>query len=366
MLKKKTKRWIGVAISILILLVLAAFQSRWQLTLSGQPITTQNRSHSLPARSHATPEAVAAETNAPPTAQPQPSPVMKTTNTPKVDSDRLWQSMQALVGERFTATQRQQTRAYLKQELQAAGWSSQEIPFSGGINLIAHRPGTNPRAGTLLVGAHYDTVAGSPGADDNASGVATVVEIARLMGDRSSPRGLTLAFFDLEEQGLKGSAAFANDPEQIKDLAGVVVLEMVGYRCQTPGCQRKPKGLMIALPSDRGDFLVVVGDVEHQPLLHQFHQAESPNLPAVLTLPTPFKGVLTPDLLRSDHAPFWLQDIGAVMVTDTANFRNPHYHQPSDTLETIDRDFLDGAAQIVTNTISQLLQGDKSLATPKP
>ncbi|UBF23566.1 M28 family peptidase [Kovacikia minuta CCNUW1] len=82
-----------------------------------------------------------------------------------------------------------------------------------------------------------------------------------------------------------------------------------------------------------------------------------------MTLPIPFKGVFTPDVLRSDHAPFWAQNIGAVMVGDTANFRNPHYHQPSDTVETLDRTFFAGSAQRVVDAVTQLLSSNKPLTT---
>jgi hypothetical protein len=79
-------------------------------------------------------------------------------------------------------------------------------------------------------------------------------------------------------------------------------------------------------------------------------------LPAVVALPVPLKGLLTPDVLRSDHAPFWYKGIGAVLVTDTADLRSPHYHQSSDTLATIDRPFFAGSAQIVVNAVAKLLE----------
>ncbi|NJO47556.1 MAG: M28 family peptidase [Oscillatoriales cyanobacterium RM2_1_1] len=81
-------------------------------------------------------------------------------------------------------------------------------------------------------------------------------------------------------------------------------------------------------------------------------------LPPVVTLPVPLKGIFTPDVLRSDHAPFWYQQIPAVLVTDTANLRSPHYHQPSDTLENLDREFFLGSAQVVVNTLAKLLNPD--------
>jgi Zn-dependent M28 family amino/carboxypeptidase len=239
--------------------------------------------------------------------------------------------------------------------------------FEQGVNLVAERAGSVPKAGTLLVVAHYDTVPNSPGADDNASAVATLLELGRLLRSRSTPRTLKLVFFDQEETGLLGSFAFAAQPENLMNLVGVTNLEMLGYACATPGCQKYPDELKDLLPSglrDRGDFVGVLGDQEHPALLQAFQAARRDPLPPVITLPIPFKGILTPDVLRSDHAAFWANGIGAVMVGDTANFRNPHYHQPSDTPETLDRAFFAGAAQLVINATTLLLENE-SYAYPE-
>ena len=187
--------------------------------------------------------------------------------------------------------------------------------------------------------------------------------MARLLGTRPTLRPLKIAFFDQEEVGLRGSLAYTAEPGNLKNLAGVVNLEMMGYACYTPGCQTFPEGLPVKPPSDRGDFLGVVGDQEHLPLLTVFQTPGAEGLPPIVTLPVPFKGLLTPDLLRSDHAPFWARNIGAVIVGDTANFRNPHYHRPSDAPETLDRAFLSGSAQRVVNAVTVLLESRASLET---
>ncbi len=307
------------------------------------------------------------------------SPLPSATITPvkpqgaTVDAQRLWTHVQALAFARQTPEARQQAQDYIFRELHSLGWSPTLVTFNGGTNLVTQTSDASSRAGRILVAAHYDSVAESPGADDNASAVATVLEIARLFSDRqrhlgghaSTSRTLQLAFFDQEEQGALGSYAYANAPTNLTDLEAVIVVEMVGYACHTPGCQRRPQGLAIEPPTAFGDFLAVVGDAEHLPLLRTFEQVQRSDLPPLLTLAVPFKGVLTPDLLRSDHAPFWFQGIGAVMVTDTANFRNPHYHQPSDRPETLDRHFLTGAAQIVANATAALLESQTPLTTAR-
>ncbi|WP_199320435.1 M20/M25/M40 family metallo-hydrolase [Leptolyngbya sp. FACHB-261] len=279
------------------------------------------------------------------------------TNPPLVDADSLFGHITALASERYTQAEREQARAYLVRTLQQLGWSPLSLPFETGVNLLAQRVGTDPTAGAILVAAHYDTVPGSPGADDNASGLAVVLEVARLLRSRPTARSLQVAFFDREEAGLLGSRAFVGNRSLLEDLRGVIVLDMIGFACRSPGCQRYPDGLPPLPLRDQGDFLAVLGDLEHSPLLKPFQAASMPpDLPPVLTLPVPLRGALLPDTLRSDHAPFWLKGIGALLVSDTANLRSPHYHQPSDTIGTLDSKFLAGAAQLVINATTALLE----------
>ncbi len=284
-------------------------------------------------------------------------------STPDVSADKLLAHIRALNYRRYTEASRDRARNYLMKSLQALGWSPTLQPFESGVNVFAERPGTDPQAGAVLVAAHYDTVEVSPGADDNSTGVAVVLEVARLLGSRPTPRTLQLALFDREEEGLLGSKAFTSSKAQVENLRGVVVMDMVGYACHTAGCQRYPVGLPVVPSTDKGDFLAVVGDSEHLPLLQAFQQSGQAGLPSVLTLPVPLKGILTPDTLRSDHARFWFQGIGAVLVSDTANLRTPHYHQPTDKPATLDRAFFEGSAQIVVNATAALLADRDRLET---
>lgn len=296
-------------------------------------------------------------------ATPQPKMESKPlVDTPQVSPTKLFSHIQRLNYTRYTPAERSRTRAYITTELQKLGWKPKLENFPDGINIIAKRQGTNKQAGTILVAAHYDTVYISPGADDNASGVAVLLEIARLLRTYATPRTLELVFFDREEAGLIGSRAFVMNQAHLQNLHGVIVMDMVGYACHTVGCQKYPVGLPVTPPSDKGNFVAVVGDIEHSSLLSAFHNTNrSTNLPPVLTLPIPFKGLLTPDVLRSDHAPFWYQGLGAILVTDTANLRTPHYHQPSDIPGTIDREFFTGTAQVVLNATINLLENRNDL-----
>lgn len=294
---------------------------------------------------------------------PKPPETSSPIDFPTISSKRIFTDLENLAFERYSELQREEARQYIIEQLQAAGWETQQQEFEGGINLYADRPGTDPDAGTILVAAHYDTVAFSPGADDNATGVAAVLEIARLLKNRETVRSLRVAFFDKEESGLWGSLAFAGNEQLRANLKGVIIADMIGYACHIPGCQSYPANIPVTPPSNKGDFIVVIGDAENLPLLNTFNSVKTDAIASknihtspVLTIPIPLKGVLTPDTLRSDHAPFWYQGIGAVLVTDTANLRNPHYHQPTDVVENIDREFFLGSAQLILNSTTTLLE----------
>ncbi|HEY9782373.1 MAG TPA: M28 family peptidase [Leptolyngbyaceae cyanobacterium] len=276
--------------------------------------------------------------------------------TLKVSREKLLAHIRALNYRRYTEAERDRTRSYLIKSLKQLGWKPELQTFEGGVNIFAQRQGTDAKAGSILVGAHYDTVSVSPGADDNATGVAVVLEVARLLGSRPTPRTLQLALFDREELGLLGSRAFVADEKHLENLQGAIVMDMVGFACHKVGCQKYPQGLPVVPPSDKGDFLAVVGDMEHATLLDAFQPSGQDNLLPVLTLPVPLKGMLMPDTLRSDHAPFWYRGVGAVLLTDTANLRTPHYHQPSDTLVTLDKSFFTASAQLVVNATTKLLE----------
>ncbi|HEY9861669.1 MAG TPA: M28 family peptidase [Candidatus Obscuribacterales bacterium] len=351
----RRRQWIWVALFLLVLVGLIASQD-WQMRSPDYRVvnyfhqdTSVSEQLSQPTESN--PNAIASLS---------PPPVV---NTPAVDPKRLFAHVQALAFERYSEGDRLQAREYILQILEEAGWQPYLQEFDGGVNVVAERAGTDPQAGSILVAAHFDTVLGSPGADDNATGVATTLEVAQLLRSRSTPRTLRVAFFDQEERGLLGSFAFSSDDSLLDNLQGVIIPEMLGYACYAPGCQTYPVGLPFKPTTSRGDFLAAIGDQEHLPLLAAFHQPVKPALPSVITLPIPLRGLLTPDLLRSDHAPFWQKGIGAVVITDTANFRTPHYHQPSDTPETIDQKFFAGSSQVIVNAVTALLEGRDSLAT---
>lgn len=222
------------------------------------------------------------------------------------------------------------------------------------VNVIAEL-GTGQGSGILDLGAHWDTVAGSPGADDNASGAAGLLEIAREFSTEPPVQPVRLCFFAEEEAGgLPGSTAHVEASLQRgEEVAAAMVLEMIGYRDLRFGSQQLPQQAAQLLESagatvpDRGDFIAMVGDTAAGELVLALRDAAErlePELPALpLVVPAGALG----DAARSDHATYWRAGIPGIMITDTANFRNPHYHRPTDTPETLDLDFAAQAAEMV-------------------
>ena len=205
-----------------------------------------------------------------------------------------------------------------------------------GVNLILRLPGRNPNLPPLLVGAHYDGPLHSPGADDNASGVAALLELARRWAATPTRRPVWLVAFDQEEWGMVGSAALA---AQLKNagqpLKLMVSLEMLAY---TSAEQSYPLPSMRAVYGDRGDFIALVANAGAGLLLPGLARAMGRHVPTKV-LPVPNGGQAIPDVRLSDHSPFWDAGYNALMVTDTSFMRNPHYHKMSDTVETLDLGF---------------------------
>jgi Zn-dependent M28 family amino/carboxypeptidase len=228
------------------------------------------------------------------------------------------------------------------------------LPAAGGRRDEIAPSKNNARQAPILIGAHYDAVPGSPGADDNATGVAVLLELARAFSQQPISYPVRLVAFDMEEYGLLGSAAYAAELWQQKQpLRLMLSLEMLGYCDDAPGSQNYPVPLLKWLYPDRGNFLALIGNAIAIPdLLRLNHRIRKAGVPCEW-LPVPNRGSILPDTRRSDHAPFWDRGYRAVLVTDTANLRNPHYHQPSDRIDTLNLDFLTSVCQGLIYGISK-------------
>ena len=197
----------------------------------------------------------------------------------------------------------------------------------------------------VLIGAHYDAVPGTLGADDNATGVAVLLEIAEVFASNPLKYPVRLVAFDLEEYGLLGSTAYARHlKDNRQKLRLMLSLEMLGYCDNTKGSQTYPD-LIKPFYSDRANFIALVGNLSAVPDLFNLSRQMKRTGTPVEVLPDPSAGKLVPITGFSDHRPFWSQKYRAIMVTDTAMLRNPHYHKASDTIESLDLDFLTQTCQ---------------------
>ncbi len=250
---------------------------------------------------------------------------------------------------------------YIREQL--AQWGSVEIDdfaVRGRIhhNLILDLP---PQASggkqdnlPIVIGAHYDTVPGTPGADDNATGVAVLLELAAEFASRPLKYPVQLVAFDMEEYGCFGSKHHAAKlKQQQQSIRLMVSLEMLGYCNSNPNSQSYPAGLKYFYPNC-GNFIALIGNLRTVRDMISLSGKTRKSGQLCEWLPVPNRGLVVPDTRRSDHAPFWDNDYPAIMVTDTANMRNPHYHQASDRIETLDLDFLAGVCRGLIEAIRHL------------
>ncbi len=211
--------------------------------------------------------------------------------------------------------------------------------------------------GTVVVGAHYDTVPDVPGADDNASGVAAIFELGRIFSEQPPPVRVLLVAYALEELPFfgtesMGSAVHASSLKRARERVRLMIsLDSIGYYDTAPGSQRYPWGPLAWIYPSAGDFVAIVGP---------------PSLSgATLALKRAFAAggsvrafsLNAPDVLEglgsSDHKSFWRSGYDAVMITDTAMFRNPFYHSAQDGAGTLDYTRIAG----VTDAIAQYVMG---------
>lgn len=268
------------------------------------------------------------------------------------------------------------TEALVLAELRAMGYEpqTQEVPRPERYarltpdeaptprNIWVDLPGRGELASEwIVVMAHTDAVVGSPGADDNGTGVVALLQAARLLEDRPRQRSIRLLFTTLEEIGLVGARQHV--VEHIEPAVergemavhGAISLEMLGYYSDEPGSQRSPLPPMEGFEQpDRGNFLAILGVKRHQAFTRSLAEAMLRAEPDADVVRIDMFVVPPPDLMRSDHAQFLIRGWPGAMVTDTANFRNPNYHTGDDTVETIDADRFARAVSQVIGAIDRL------------
>jgi Zn-dependent M28 family amino/carboxypeptidase len=253
---------------------------------------------------------------------------------------------------------------YIRESLSSLGYTASRQRFEAmGIpveNLEVELPGTSKTKEIVLVGAHYDSVRGCPGANDNASGVAALLELARALQVHSLSRTVRLVAFVNEEPPFCFTSEMGSDRYAERSRArgekivAMLSLETIGYYSSAKGSQRYPMPFDLFYPST-GDFISFVGNLRSRGLVRRsvgaFRRATH----------FPCEGVAAPGFLPgifwSDQWSFWRRGYRAVMVTDTAPFRYPSYHTEEDTLEKIDYDRLARVVGGLEHVVQELANG---------
>lgn len=262
--------------------------------------------------------------------------------------DRLGRHVSVLAGEigernlwRYEALKA--SADYIEKAFQAAGYevTSQHYVVHGKAvhNLEAVLPGASPSAEIVVIGAHYDSVAGSPGANDNATGVAALLEIARLLAREQPARSVRFVAFVNEEPPFfytqeMGSRVYARRArERGEKIVAMLSLETIGYYTDAPGSQHYPF-LFSPFYPDSANFVAFVGNLASRELV----QACLASFRSRAAFPA--EGIAAPGWMEgihwSDHWSFWREGYPAIMVTDTALYRYAHYHAQTDTPDKID------------------------------
>lgn len=311
----------------------------------------------------------------------------------KIDQNSLLDVIKALPAARSARTDPEgltKTEAVLVERLKALGYTPELQPVTWSLparnwkegddkpasapvhsnNIVVEIKGRAAPDEVVLVSAHFDAVPGSPGADDDASGVAGVLELARVLKDEPLDRTVRLVLFTFEEVGLRGSAEYVRQwrdetktggPREHERIVAMLSLELLGYYSDAEGSQKSPfpaiKG--VYEPSTVGDSIVIVTTSAHQAVSKAIGEAMTAGAPGIKVFRADFSPLPLPDLMRSDHAPFLLAGVPAMMLTDTANFRNPNYHKATDTIDTLDAERLTGTVEGVAAAVRTLAAGDK-------
>ena len=286
-----------------------------------------------------------------------------------VDPARMESSLSAIVGSRYPGEAKwQEAQDLCRTTFEGLGFETTLQPTLLGVNVIGVKLGTELPNEQVILGAHYDGVRGCDGADDNGSGVAGLLEAARVLSEGAHRRTLVVACWDVEELGLEGSTTHASliTPE---DVIAVYDFEMIGFTDDTPNSQQLPLGFGAFFPEapvileslgGRGVFIALIaGENASGPVAALSDAARAIGLPvAPIVLAQNLIGLSGfADLHRSDHASFWRRGIPAVQLTDTANFRNPNYHKPTDTIETLNLERMTRTVEGLVGAVRELAGG---------
>jgi len=252
----------------------------------------------------------------------------------------------------------EQAAQYIKREFLKIGLDVKEDHFQwegkSYKNIVAEKKGITSPNRVFILGAHYDTVPDSPGADDNASAIAVLLEVARNIQAVPLDNTLRLIAFSLEEYDYVGSTHYVERLRKgEEEILGMISLEMVGF---TGSRQDYPPYLNPKYYPNVGDFIAIIGNERSKELLEKVCQSFKTHIPQLPLefLMVPGNGEGMEEVRLSDHSTFWDRGVSALMITDTAFLRNPNYHLPSDRMETLNFEFMQNVAVGVFYSIVEL------------
>ncbi|SRX55270.1 M28 family peptidase [Aequorivita sp. CIP111184] len=295
----------------------------------------------------------------------------------QVDEARLLSDLQFIEGERHYLTapvHLEEVRTFIEDAFTDANLQTERQDFvvsgTGGTtmqNILGRQPGAKDEATTYVIDGHFDGVSGSPAADDNGSAVVGTLEALRILSQYSFEHSIRFIGFDAEESfSASGSDKYISDGiKPFEDLQGTLNMEMIGFYSDEINSQSLPVGFGTLFPDVaqaveddefRGNFLFGCGNTTSDPLLAAFVSASETYVSElrVLTVSVPGNGEVTPDLRRSDHAAFWDAGLQALMLTDTADFRNLNYHTSGDTSNTLNFEFMRDVVKTILATAAEL------------
>lgn len=278
----------------------------------------------------------------------------------KNELSRDVQILAGQIGERNTMHYDKLTAAaeFIEKSLTESNYKVRRQEFTADgkkcYNLEAELVGSKHPDKIIVVGAHYDSVYGSSGANDNGSGVAATLALARRFAEKPTPCTIRFVLFANEEPPFyhtseMGSLVYAKEcKRKNENIVAMLSLETIGYYCDLPHSQKYPFPFNLFYPST-GNFIGFVGNVSNGGLVRKVTKSFRKHC----QFPSQAGAVpgFVPGIDWSDHWSFWQQGYPAVMVTDTAPFRYPHYHQPSDTPDKLDY----GRLAIVTTGLESVL-----------
>ncbi len=291
-----------------------------------------------------------------------------------IDSNRMRSNLEQIVGIRHPSTGLallQETKGHIETTFTNHGLRTTRQEWMTGsgyaaTNIIGTIPGLLSHDSVAILCAHFDTDNDSPGADDNGSGVVGMWEAVRALAPYQFRRSVRFIGFDQEEAGLLGSIRYTSQGlRPTEKIMGVLDYEMIGYYSNEPNTQTLPAGFnqlfkaaydSVVAHQNRGNFITNVANQNSNDLRLLFDASAREFVPElrVISFAAPGNSTIAPDLRRSDHAPFWDRGDRALMLTDGANFRNPNYHAPGDTIGTLNFTFMSNVVKATVATLARL------------